>query len=376
MPDRSAPKLYTEEVGAWPNGQFTDAVADGLLEVRALDEARGGFIKRGCSGAAAWSDELKAAVGMVSMADVNRDVALVKPVTHLRQIWPTLAQAVVDAGPQLTGGESTTLLTLIDRQPQEGPFSRELKAHFGEHADPARQYRPLLCVVRGHRREGHDYLRTRFKIKPLSERHVLNAEIQSLGIDWDCYGCSIADGMEILRYQLADKLKAQSDAPEAIAAAINLVPQPRFIYTTISHERFQAQDADLVGAWIQYLRAIGGTADQPRLTCECYVFLSFTYDPVEHGGTALARFCVEQLGGLLQGERCINLPPLGKIGVEHVPTWFDTLLDTIKSEDARRRASEKRAKNVAAVENLFPKGQTAMHMSELIDRANNLSLEL
>jgi hypothetical protein len=309
---------------------------------------------------------------MVSMADVNRDVALVKPVKHLLQVWPDLSRALVDGGPRLTGGETSTWLTLIDRQQQETRFSLDLRTHFGMRADAGRQHRPLFCVVRGHYREGHDHLRRRFAIKPLSERHVLNAQIQSIGIDWDCYGESVEPAMELLRFQLADKLKAESDAPEAIAAAINVAAQPRFIYTTITHERFRASDTAVVGAWIEYLRAVGGEA---RLSCECYVFLSFAYDAAEHADTDLARFCRDELPALLQGARAVLLPPLDMVEVGHVPTWFDTLLGTMRSEEERRRAERKRVQIVTSVERLFHP-QSRMRMADLIECAHDLNFDL
>ena len=134
-------------------------------------------------------------------------------------------------------------------------------------------------------------------------------------------------------------------------------------------------DAELVGAWIDFWCEV---ADSPSgLNCECYVFISFAYDEQQNADTPLAKFCAGRLESFLKGEGLSNLPTLGKVRYQHVPTWFETVLSTLKSQDVRQRFEQRRANVVAAVQSIFNNHQvTEMHMSDLIDSARSLRFDL
>lgn len=358
MPDRHIPAEI--DPGTWAPGRFTGAVAGGLLELQSVHHDETRFIRRGFSGAAAWATDLELAFGMVTVAD-QENRALAVPASALIEAWPALAKALVDDEDKYETETNSALVCFIDRRDQCEDFEWGLEGRVSV------QRRPLLFVTAGPDEEAHWALLERFAVHAIPRLLSDIVGRPLVQIEWPGrVGEQTERCLRRLVKRLADTLKAASQEPEELRAALNSPVAPCAFYSVLSADRFTTADAALVRAWLGFWNDL--CREPPGFARDVILFLCLKMDLERE--SELLRFYQEQLEGYCGELVFQSTDPLQSAHPEHIEPWFTEWVAPHREDLATRRASI-----IAQVRRQFD-GKPDLPMERLISRIRDLQLDL
>lgn len=312
-----------EDFGHYSDGRYA-GMNRRLLTFHASDSKDNRFIREGCSGGPLWCDELdNCAVGMVTCAYEDKSIAFATPFGELLKAWPPLGRCADGMG-WVSAPSFDPAFFFIDRSIQSIEFDALVEAAYGQSPHQGGICKPLVCILQGEYRQGHDEMRQRFKFHPIRQRHRLSSDTPAVAMDWP-YGAGAGRGMRMLRYRLHQGLKAIGTENQDFIDAINRRTGALYAYVTVRAAEFGHADCELMTEFIRMWKDIGDRS--PGLTSEFYVFISFQFCRDADANTPMAAF----IGGDLQA--CLGaadddhavLEHMLSVRPEEIETWCDTI---------------------------------------------------
>jgi hypothetical protein len=307
--------------GTWVYGRITDTVVTGVLEV--FSDQKDQAVRKGCSGAAAWSVRRGGIIGMVA-ALTSEHKGHVIPIDHLRQVWPIGRTSERNTANFTRRAEVSLpaklghLLYHCDRELQEAQFDQAVE-------DNWRSLRGVVvCAIGGLPADMPNLCRDRCINVKLRD-HLAALRIGKLPIVTKLHWPSDPNRSPpattlLLRQQVKTAVNAGSALPTDIRAAVNNGVAPWIFSVLLEKKFFKLTDVPVLLDFIQFWREVGASG----LNKPVVVFLMFQMDDSSANDAHLEHYFEQQLPAIASPP-LVRLDTLSDFQPEDIRVWLQRI---------------------------------------------------